>query len=204
MTDFTKDLSGFRYVQTLRGDTLQSIALRELGSAGDWAQLAWLNDLLPPYLTDDQARVREGVLITGSTIRVPAPTAQVDASISPEEVFLTDLALVNGQFKFSNGDISLVSGRENLAQAISNRISTDHGDLIYHGTYGANLGRLVGALNGPVRAMVAASYVEDALGDENRIQAINSIKATSQGDRLNIVGEVVPITGAPLSTNTVV
>lgn len=204
MTDFTKDLTGFRYVQTQRGDTLQSIALRELGSAGDWAQLAWLNELLPPYLTDDLALVRTGVLVTGSTIRVPAPTAQVDASVSPEEVFLTDIGLVNGKLQFNNGDVSLVSGRENLKQAISNRIVTDHGDLIYHGTYGANLGRLVGTLNGPSRAMVAASYVEEALGDENRIQTINSIKATSQGDRLNIVGEVVPITGAALETNTVV
>lgn len=204
MTDFTKDLTGFRYVQTLRGDTLQSVALRELGSAGDWAQLAWLNELLPPYLTDNPDQVRAGVLATGSTIRVPAPTAQVDASVSPEEVFLTDISLVNGQFQFNNGDIALVSGRENLKQAISNRIVTDHGDLLYHGTYGANLGRLKGSLNGPTRGMVAASYVEDALGDENRIQAINSIKATSQGDRLNIVGEVVPITGAALTTNTVV
>lgn len=204
MTDFTKDLTGFRYVQTLRGDTLQSIALRELGNAGDWAQLAWLNELLPPYLTDNPDQVRAGVLVTGSTIRVPAPTAQVDASVSPEEVFLTDISLVNGKLQFNNGDIALVSGRENLKQAISNRIVTDHGDLIYHGNYGANLGRLKGSLNGPSRAMVAASYVEDALANENRIQAINSIKATPQGDRLDIVGEVVPITGAALSTNTVV
>lgn len=204
MTDFTRDLTGFRFVQTLRGDTLQSIALRELGSAGDWAQLAWLNNLLPPYLTDDPGQPRAGVLVTGSTIRVPAPTAQVDASVSPNEVFLTDISLVNGQFQFNNGDVAIVSGRDNLKQAISNRITTDHGDLIHHGNYGANLGRLKGSLNGPSRSMVAASYVEEALGDENRIQAINSIKATSQGDRLNIVGEVIPITGAALETNTVV
>lgn len=204
MTEFTKDLTGFRFVQTLRGDTLQSIALRELGNAIDWAQLAWLNELSPPYLTDNPDLARVGVLVTGSTIRVPAPTAQVDASVSPEEVFLTDISLSNGKFQFNNGDIALVSGRENLKQAISNRLGTDHGDLVYHGTYGANLGRLVGALNGPSREMVASSYVEEALGDENRIQAINSIKAISQGDRLNIVGEVVPITGAALETNTVV
>lgn len=204
MTDFTKELTGFRFVQTLHGDTLQSIALRELGSATDWANLAWLNGLVPPYLTDSPGEARVGVLVTGTTIRIPAPTAQVDANVSPDEVFLTDIALVNGKLEFSNGDVALVSGRDNLKQAISNRVVTDHGELPYHGLYGANLGRLVGSINGPARGLVAASYVEDALGEEARIQSITSIKATADGDRLNIVGEVVPITGAALSTNTVV
>lgn len=204
MTDFTKQITGFRYIQTQFGDTLQAVAQRELGDAGQWSKLAWFNDLVPPYLVDDAADARAGVLVTGSTIRVPAASAQVDAAVSPDEVFLTDLQLLQGGLQFENGDLAVLSGRPNLRQALSNRITTNHGELVFHGTYGANLGRLIGALAGPVRAMIAQKYVQDALAQETRVKTTSKVTATTQGDRLEIVAEVVPITGAVLTTGVVV
>lgn len=204
MTDFTRPIAGFRFVQTLYGDTLQDVALRELGDAQQWSQLVWLNSLKPPYLTDDASQVRLGVLITGSTIRVPSAIAEVDAGVFPDEVFLADCYLDAGELQFENGDIALVSGRANLHQALANRITTNHGELKFHGTYGANLGRLIGALAGPVRELVAADYVDDALRSENRIQSVTRVKATTTGDQLAVQAEVVPISGSNLNVNMVV
>jgi len=204
MTDFTRQVSGFRFVQTRFGDTLQAIALRELGDAGKWAVIAWFNGLVPPYLTDDATLVSAGVLLTGATIRVPSASAQVDAAVKPEEVFLADCALTDGRLQFDAGDFAVVSGRPNLHQALSNRIATDHGDLLFHGSYGANLGRLIGTLNGPVRAMVAQKYVEDALLQENRIKSVTQVVATTVGDRLSVDAEVVPITGVNLNVTRAV
>lgn len=204
MSDFTRQITGFRFVQTMRGDTLQVVALRELGDASKWSELAWLNKLKPPYLTDVAAEVRTGVLITGSTIRVPSASAEVDAGLFPDEVFLADCSLANGQFEFENGDFAIVSGRANLHQALANRITTDHGELTFHGTYGANLGRLIGALAGPVRDLVAADYVDDALRAENRVQSVTRVIATTTGDKLSVQAEIVPITGANLNVLKVV
>lgn len=204
MSEFTKPITGFRFVQTVFGDTLQAVALRELDDASKWSQLAWLNNLKPPYLTDDAQQVRLGVLITGSTIKVPSAVAEVDAGVFPDEVFLADCQLADGQFQFAAGDFALVSGRANLHQALGNRITTDHGELKFHGTYGANLGRLKGALAGPVRELVAADYVDDALRSENRVQSVTRVTATTVGDRLDVEAQVVPISGSNLNLSRTV
>lgn len=199
MTDFTRQLSGFRFVNTLYGDTLQKVALRELGNASLWATIGWLNDLLPPYITDNPDLVAPGVVLSGSAIRVPAATAEVDANVSPDEVFLVDIRLTNGRFQFADGDIVPVGGRANLAQAVSNRITTDHNELLYHPNYGANLGSLIGQLTGPVRELVSQQFVEDAMAQENRISQVVSVTATTVGDALSIRIELQPISGAQIN-----
>lgn len=204
MTDFTRPVLGFRFVRTQHGDTLRAVALRELGSAANWAQLIWLNNLVAPYLTDDPEQVREGVLLNGSTLRVPSATAEIDAGVMPEEVFQADCQLDKGAFQFNKGDFALVSGRANLRQALSHRIVTDHGELQFHPLYGANLGRLIGTLSGPVRELVAADYVDEALRAEVRVKDVTRVTATTEGDRLAVIAEVVPISGANLNVSKVV
>lgn len=204
MTDFTRDISGFRFVRTEYGDSLQAVAARELGDARQWSTLAWLNNLVPPYLTDDPGLVATGVLIAGSTIRVPSASAEVDAGVFPDEVFQADCLLHKGALQFEAGDLAIVSGRANLHQAMSNLIVTDRGELVFHGDYGANLHTLIGALSGPVRELVAADYVTDALRDETRVQTVTNVKVTTEGDRLSVAVEVVPISGASINLLKVV
>lgn len=199
MTDFTRPLTGFRFVNTLYGDTLQKVALRELGDASLWSNIAWLNDLLPPYITDDPAQVAPGVLLSGSAIRVPAAIAEVDADVSPDEVFLVDVQLTGGRLQFFDGDVASVGGRANLAQAVQNRIATNHNELLFHPTYGANLGTLVGQLSGPVRELISEQYIEEAMADENRISSVVSVTATTVGDKLSIKTELQPISGAQIN-----
>ncbi len=199
MTDFTRQITGFRYVNTLYGDTLQKVAMRELGDASLWSTIAWMNELRHPYITDDASEVTTGVLLSGSAIRIPAAAAEVDADVVPEEVFLVDVKLTNGKLEFKDGDIATISGRANLAQAVSNRITTNHNELLFHPTYGANLGSLIGQLNGPVRELVAQQYVEDEMAEENRISDVVSVTATSAGDSLSIKTELQPISGAQIN-----
>lgn len=199
MTDFTRQLSGFRFVNTFYGDTLQKVALRELGDASLWATIGWLNGMLPPYITDDPDLVAPGVILSGEAIRVPAATAEVDADVSPDQVFLVDIDLSNGTFQFAAGDIVPIGGRANLGQAVRHRIATDHNELLYHPNYGANLGSLVGQLAGPVREMVSQQFVEDTMADEGRISEVVSVVATITGDKLSIKSELQPISGAQIN-----
>lgn len=199
MTDFTREITGFRFVNTQHGDTLQAVALRELGDASLWSKIAWFNDLLPPYITDDASQVSAGVVLSGSAIRIPAASAEVDANIAPEEVFLADAQISNGKLQFVDGDLAVVSGRANLRQALGNRIKTNHNELVFHPTYGSNLQTLIGSLNGPIRELMSEQYVRDDMVNESRIQSVSRISATSVGDRLTINMEVVPISGVNIN-----
>lgn len=204
MTDFTKQYSGFRFANTQHGDTLQLVAYRELGSANDWAKLAWFNNLLPPFITDDASLAGERVLLSGQQIKIPSTVAESESSTdNTENVLLTDCRLRNGRLTVDDttGDFEVVSGRENLKQAISFRIVTDPGELIYHPTYGCKIGRRKGNKNAAVATLLGRMDVQDALVQETRLRRINSIITTSSGDVLSANVDVTPITGDPVQAD---
>jgi hypothetical protein len=87
---FMREAPGIRLAETRYGDTLQRIALRELGDASRWVELAELNGLRPPYLTDP-ALARAGVLAYGASIKLPSPSSIVSASSDPGAVYGADL-----------------------------------------------------------------------------------------------------------------
>lgn len=198
MTDFTKQYSGYRFAKTQHGDTLQLIAYRELGDANEWAQLAWFNNLIAPFITDDEAQAGPRVLLTGSPIKIPSTVAESSTAVDEEaDVLLVDCKLPNGRLAIdsSTGDYTLVSGRENLKQALRHRIVTDPGELIYHPEYGCKIQRRRGSKNAPVALLLGRMDVQDALQQETRLKRINSIKTNSNGDVLSAIADVTPISG---------
>jgi phage baseplate assembly protein W len=198
MTDFTKQYSGYRFVNTQRGDTLQMVAFRELGSANDWAKLAWFNSLLPPFITDDPELAGDRVLLSGQQIKIPSTVAESESSTSDvDNVLLTDCRLRNGRLSvdLETGDFEVVSGRDNLKQAITFRIVTDPGELIFHPAYGCKISRRRGTKNAAVATLLGRMDLQDALVQETRLRRINSITTTSSGDVLSGSVDVTPITG---------
>lgn len=75
------------------------------------------------------------------------------------------------------GDLRTVSGRENLTQAIINRLLTRKGELatLGHPDYGSRLYLLVGEVNNIRIRGLAEIYIREALAKERRIQAITAI-----------------------------
>jgi len=199
MTDFTKQYSGFRYAKTRRGDSMQLIAYRELGDANEWAKLVWFNNLVPPFITDDETKAGDRVILSGNPIRIPTTVAESAADGSTEEanVLLVDCKLPNGRLAADSetGDFAIVSGRENLKQAIKHRILTDPGELMYHPTYGCKIGRRKGMKNAAVTRQLGQMDVQNALLDENRLRRIEKITTTSNGDVLSVAAVVTPISG---------
>lgn len=194
---------GWRWAEIRQGDTLQRIAYRELGDAAKWAELANLNDLLPPYLTGDAAAALASngrVLAYGERIRVFAPSDQIDASTQAAELYGTDIALdQNGRMTTSNGDFSLVSGVSNLSAALGRRITTSRGELLFHPTYGSTLRRLIGQTNGPMRAALGARAARLACEADSRVSRVTEAQATADGDALAVTLTVEPISsGTPI------
>jgi phage baseplate assembly protein W len=73
-----------------------------------------------------------------------------------------------------NGDIATVSGRENLAQALINRLLTRKGDLtrLGHPDYGSRLHSLIGELNNTRFRGKAEIFIRECLAREKRIAEI--------------------------------
>lgn len=197
MNDFTKAYTGTRYVQTRRGDTLQLIAYRELGDANEWAKLVWFNDLIAPFITDDEALAGPRVILAGGLIKIPASAADGTTASDGENALLTDCRLSRGRLTIDSatGDIAVVAGRDNLKQALAHRFITDVGELIYHPEYGCKLQRRKGGKNNAVMSLIGRMDAQSAAAQEPRLKSINSITVTSSGDALIVQADVSPISG---------
>ena len=82
-------------------------------------------------------------------------------------------------------DLSTVEARENLAQAIINRLLTRQGELrgLGHPRYGSRLHELVGEVNNLRIQGKAALFIRECLEQERRIQKITGL-AIAPPDRL--------------------
>lgn len=207
MSDFNRPLRGFRLVDTLRGDTLQSVALRELGNASRWVDLANINNLLPPYLTDDPALASARVILTGGVLQVPAITAaspNADTT-DPDELYELDLGLTDGDLTENvDGDFNVFNGLANLRQALVHRVICQRGELMFHPEYGCLVRTLIGVVNGPTAAVLAAKYVQSTLGADPRIKQVLSCTADVVGDIIKVTAIVLPITGQSTKIDIVI
>lgn len=197
-------IPAYRLVDTLRGDTMQSIAYRELGNAGRWPDLVALNDLRPPFITDDPDLVVPGVLLSGQVIKVMVPAPFVPASRSPDDVFQRDVALNNRLLSADDdGDFLMVSGVPNLKQAINHAMVTDRGQLQFHPRYGSLIPRIIGEVNSPVAAIIAAEYAKSVVGADKRIARVVSAEAESEGDKINVVVRAETIYGRTIDLDVI-
>lgn len=199
MTQFDRTLTGWKFIPTQRGDSLQKIAERTFQDATRWAELAWINGLEPPYLTDDEASAGPNVLLAGALIRVPAPASVAQPSVDSGDVFKTDLALSDGLLTVSGGDFVTVSGLDNLTQALANAIETEQGDLIFHRDYGCLVRRELGATNGPTAGLLAAEFCKSPVAADPRIAAVNRSTAIITGSAIDVTVLAQTIAGDPIT-----
>lgn len=142
----------------LPGNTdLERIALDELGSTERWVEIAELNDLNYPYIVQDLSDTRTNIKKPGDTLLVPqnirfglsdTPTVKdipsTDGLSETEKSFGTDLKLTDKMDLdlANNGDLAVISGSPNVAQAIILKIGYERGELKNHPELG--VGVLVG------------------------------------------------------------
>lgn len=196
MSEFERPLPSFRLVETHHGDDLQAIAHREMGDANRWPELVWINALVHPYITDDEARVGPGVLLSGSFIKVPAPAGVWTDDAERGQVYERDAALVGKHLVVSEGgDLAVVAGADNLRQQLTHRINTPRGQARRHPEYGCMVWRIMGTVNGPTAGMLGAEYVNSALAADYRVAEVISAKAEVSGDAVRITARARAIEG---------
>jgi len=191
---FVKTVTTVRRAETRVGDTLQVVALREMGDASRWYDLAALNGLLPPYLTDDPAQAGSRVLLTGSAILVPSGAPPVSGVADPTGVFGIDVALAAGLMTVDvNGDLSTVAGVSNLKSALEHRLETQPGELLFHADYGCRVHALLGGKSAPAVDQLAAAMVDSAVRSDPRVARTTGTTATIGGDKLQVASTAITI-----------
>lgn len=192
-----------------QGDTIASLAARLLGDARRWVELAVLNELRAPYVTDGAklpATVAPGDQITVPSQRplgggsAVAPSNALTGRAAPNEAALgVDLATVetsSGQWDLAVDlargatDAETIAGIGNLSQAIGMRLRVERGELPLFPEVG--LPTLVGF---PARAGgggLALLHTREQLLLDARILALGAITSQLDQDTLTLELSVVP------------
>jgi len=192
--------SGWKAIKTEHGDTLQRIAAREMGDATRWPELAWLNHLLPPYLTADAflPGVASGrILVFGSVILVPVAKTQ-QQGVTPAQSFGIDVLLTNGALTVSNGDLDLAVGGPNLKQALELRLRNDKGCLAFHPKYGNDAFKLRGHKANANASLLALRFCEECLLGDPRVVSVQDGAASQDGDVIKVDVTALVNDGTPL------
>ena len=180
----------------LNGRTdLERIALDELGDPTRWVEIAELNDLKYPYIVQNLSDTRSNVKKPGDKLLIPQnirsglsdvstvkeiPSIQglsetersfgTDLKVTPE----MDLDLAN------NGDLAVVSGTENVAQAIILKIGYERGELKNHPEMG------VGVMVGD--KFISLEQVRDNLNAtltaDKRVESLSNVALLREGPAL--------------------
>lgn len=152
--------------QIRQGDTLERIALAFLGDVNRLWEILELNDLVYPFLvTDrdyhppdyepiyqypdylsipyvDRTGIPNGVKVTGELLWLPAdaavtPGATATFTAFDVELFGRDFRIDEGHLVFdAQGDSPTVEGKDNIIQALRQRLATLKGELVLHPGYG--------------------------------------------------------------------
>lgn len=193
-----------RAVSVLADDTIQTIAARELGDVDLFKDLAVLNNLKPPYISDSPTPMA-GVLVAGDKILIPQSNPIVPSGVltnkqynvtagmtETEKAYGVDIRIDgDGEFVISNTkDLDLVAGTKNLGQAIAVRIYTEKGSLKRHQGIGTSL--KIGGKAGTQAARIIRDEVVASLSSDSRIESIPFIEVIQEGNTTFINAIVKP------------
>lgn len=181
-----------RRLQLQQGEDLRAIALRELGDAARWVEIARLNALRLPFIVDSYKATDRlpRTLIWGDDFLVPA-TQHATRQPTANLVLGRDLALMQGALQVSGGDLMALEGADTIVQAVAHRIKTLRGELTYHPRFGSSVQLALGLPAGRFASMMAAGWVYEALQAEPRVATIEAVDANISGDIARVAARVV-------------
>lgn len=182
---------GWRSVVTNREDTLQSLALRYMGHAKYWPDIAALNDLKPPYLAEQSA---PGVFAYGQPLLLPI--TEPWAFSQQTDPFLTDIEIdIDGNLVVNKDDLTTIKDLANLKQALSIRVIVEKQSLLFHPEYGCFVNQLLGHANRLSLANLASFYAKSAILEDPRVKDVLAITSQVSGDSIIVHAMVQPVYG---------
>lgn len=211
-----------------QGDTLERLALTTLGDVARAIEIVTLNRLDYPYVetsrdyvpaefapTDfatsdfavagavDRFGVPEGVRVTGELIWLPSDAVVPQAAAFTDrdvELWGRDLELADGFLVVTDdGDGEVVAGKDNIAQALGQRIATAKGELVLHPTYGMETLLAVGVEGTRANVVLSGMVVARAVKEDPRVTAVRNLSVLFR-DTVNLTDMTVGLIGASNAT----
>jgi len=196
----TATYRSFRSHYVTSGDTLQSVALNEMGSVEAWPFLAMVNHLNG----NDDLVVGQMLFIpseSGDTTSTPVSeyimhgSGPSESGVPLSSPYGTDIRITNGAISMGeSSDFRTVSGLENVIQAVNLRLSTPLGMLLKHTAYG--LKTQVGMAGDVLAQSYLIMALRMALMQDPRVQAVTNLSFSFAESALtisfNLVARGVP------------
>lgn len=200
--------SSVRTIVLDKGQTVVDLATTYLGDVLRWIDIVHLNNLKPPFTTEDLDSILVGVKKPGDTILIPlnTPTAipnnqpveqrPINANLNALERNLgIDIKLTgSGDYAFSNNDIQLVAGVPNALQALKNAFQTTPGELRHHPSYGFQL--RVGEKITSITATDVFDAAFNTVLSDNRFEDIKNLQINFNNSIITTIMKVAPKGGA--------
>ena len=183
-------------IKVLHGESIYSFALRVLGNSSRWREIAALNNLVYPYISEAGL---PGTLAYGDVARVPSFAGASGYTVleSSRQMDLVDdlsmgvdIRLENGDWVLGRGnDVQLDGGTVNLERAIQRRVGTEKGAYQLAPLYGmaSNVGNRVYSLLGKT------DFVSAILRDP-RVAGTRSVGYQRDGDVEKLAALIIPKT----------
>ncbi|KIL42087.1 hypothetical protein SD70_02570 [Gordoniibacillus kamchatkensis] len=140
----------------------------------------------------NQENVTTQVLRTGDTLLYPVNSQQNSGMNTL--VFGTDWRLDdNGFLQKQDGDISTISGADNLTQALKMRFKTPLGALNLHPDYGNSLFSILGEAGAPYFKSLASHYLEQCALQDIRVQSAKISEFIITPEAFFATATIVPV-----------
>ena len=148
-------LPAVRQIIMPQNTDLEKLAQIHLANSTRWVEIAELNDLRAPYVIQDMSDTTSNVVHPGDTILIPiSPTngfsqlpegkeitsgpelSELERSLGTDLKVTDDFDLALG----NNGDLQIVRGAENVAQAVVLKLAYEPGEVMRSPGLGVGLG----------------------------------------------------------------
>jgi hypothetical protein len=184
-----------RQIKYESGLTLERMAQREFGDSSRWGEIVEVNGLKAPYITNDLSDTRDNILKPGDTVLIPTAIRNGFSQVPPakeikttkglselERSLGTDLKLTKDfDLSISNsGDLEVVSGVNNMAQAVLIKLGYEKGEVMRYPEMGA--GVVPGIKFPPIESI--KDGLTNTLLQDNRIQGIEDLSIIRDGSAI--------------------
>lgn len=151
----------------------------------------------------DRFGVPAGVRVTGEVLWLPS-----DATVSPSltltdrdvELWGRDLKLAGGFLVVDDqGEADVVAGKDNIVQALGQRIMTSQGELLFHPTYGMETLLAVGIEGTRANVVLSGMVVARAVKDDPRVTHVRNLEVLFR-ETVNSADMIVGLIGASGAT----
>lgn len=203
-----------------QGDTIQSIAQGMLGDETLWYDIASYNNLKYPYINrldedkyaiDNVAQIGDVITIPDDSTGTPTVNSSLLNSNQRDEVsqlvlgrdlnIVSDVSEIQSRgttdetvtLSADNNGISIVTGYENLTQALLMRLNTPKGTLLLHPEYGNGFSDLLGQPNTQANVNKIVVMIEKTLRQDSRVSDVKVEATDVNRDTITVQVTITPI-----------